>query len=78
MKPTGASKVSLSEVIDRLLDKGLVINADVVITVAGIPLVAVSLIAAVAGMETMLEYGVMEDWDKSVRGLGMEDACQKQ
>lgn len=78
MKPTGAAKVSISDVLDRLLDKGLVINADIIITVAGIPLVGVSLIAAVAGMETMLEYGVMTDWDKSIRGLGMEGTCQKQ
>lgn len=78
MKPTGAAKASISDVLDRLLDKGLVINADIIITVAGIPLVGVSLIAAVAGMETMLEYGVMTDWDKSIRGLGMEGKCQKQ
>ena len=60
---------SLVEILDRLLNKGAVLNADLIISVAGIPLIGVNLRAAVAGMETMLEYGVMEDWDKSSREL---------
>lgn len=77
MEPTREVKATLTDVLDRLLDKGLVLNADLVITVAGIPLVAISLRAAVAGMETMLKYGVMEDWDKSIRGLDKEAICQR-
>ena len=60
---------SLVEILDRLLNKGAVLNADLIISVAGIPLIGLNLRAAVAGMETMLEYGVMEDWDKSSREL---------
>jgi len=55
--------------LDRLLNKGAVLNADVIISVAGIPLIGVTLKAMIAGMETMLEYGIMEDWDKSSREL---------
>lgn len=57
----------LVEVLDRLLNKGAVLNADLIISVAGIPLIGVTLRAMIAGMETMLEYGIMEDWDKSSR-----------
>ena len=60
---------SLVEILDRLLNKGAVLNADLIISVAGIPLIGLNLRAVVAGMETMLEYGVMEDWDKSSREL---------
>ncbi len=60
---------SLVEILDRLLNKGAVLNADLIISVAGIPLIGLNLRAAVAGMETMLEYGVMEDWDGSSREL---------
>lgn len=60
---------SLVEILDRLLDKGAIINADLIITVAGIPLIGLNLRAALASMETMLEYGIMEDWDKSSREL---------
>jgi hypothetical protein len=59
----------LVEVLDRLLSKGAVLNADLIISVAGIPLIGVTLKAMIAGMETMLEYGIMEDWDKSSREL---------
>lgn len=77
MEPTREIGATLTDVLDRLLDKGLVLNADLVITVAGIPLVAVSLRAAIAGMETMLEYGVMDDLDKGIRGLKKEERCQR-
>ncbi|HPS91189.1 MAG TPA: gas vesicle protein [Methanothrix sp.] len=59
----------LVEVLDRLLTKGAVLNADLIISVAGIPLIGVTLRAMIAGMETMLEYGIMEDWDKESREL---------
>jgi len=58
---------SLVEILDRLLNKGAIINADLIITVAGIPLIGLNLRAALASMETMLEYGIMEDWDRSSR-----------
>jgi cyanate permease len=34
----------------------------VIITLAGVPLVAVNLRAAIASVETMLDYGVMKDF----------------
>lgn len=60
---------SLVEILDRLLDRGAVLNADLIISVAGIPLIGLNLRAALASMETMLEYGVMQDWDKTSREL---------
>lgn len=57
----------INDVLEKLLNKGLVLNADLIISVAGIPLIGVNLRAAIAGMETMLEYGMMEAWDKSIR-----------
>ncbi len=65
MKPERDS--SLVDLVDRLLNKGLVLNADLIISVAGIPMIGLSLKAALASMETMLEYGMMEDWDKATR-----------
>lgn len=50
------------DLLDRVLDKGLLINADVIIALAGVPLIAVNLRAAVASVETMLEYGLMRDF----------------
>ena len=67
MEPARQIDFKLTDVLDRLLDKGMVINAELVISVAGIPLIGVTLTAAVAGMDTMLAYGVMGDLDRSVR-----------
>ncbi|MDD5094855.1 MAG: gas vesicle protein [Dehalococcoidia bacterium] len=67
MEPTRDVHGTLSDLLDRILDKGVIINADVIITLAGIPMIAVSLKAAIAGMETMLEYGIMTDWDERIR-----------
>jgi len=57
----------LVDLLDRVLEKGLVINADIIISVAGIPLLGVNLRAALAGMETMLKYGLMREWDERTR-----------
>ncbi len=57
MQPTNQNEHALVELLDVLLDEGVVIQADVVVTVADIPLVGVSLRAAIAGMAKMSEYG---------------------
>lgn len=57
----------LVEVLDRLLNKGVVLNADLIISVAGIPMIGINLRAVLASMETMLDYGMMEECDKSTR-----------
>jgi len=72
MEPTRDTHATLVDLLDRILDKGLVINADVIISVAGIPLIGVNLRAALAGMETMLKYGVMQAWDEKSRAWERE------
>lgn len=67
MEPTRDTRATLVDLLDRVLDKGLVIHADVIISLSGVPLIGVNLRAAIAGMETMLEYGIMRDWDAAVR-----------
>jgi hypothetical protein len=67
MEPQSYTKATLVDLLDRVLDKGIVIHADMIISVAGIPLIGVNLKAALAGMETMLKYGMMEEWDTSIR-----------
>lgn len=67
MEPTRDRKITLVDVLERVLDKGVVINADIIVTVAGVPLLGVNLRAALAGMETMLKYGMMTKWDEAIR-----------
>lgn len=63
---------ALVELLDRVLEKGLVIQADIVVTLAGIPLLAVNLRAALAGMDTMINYGMMKDLDEKIRTQNTE------
>lgn len=73
MERASKGNITLVDVLERVLDKGVVVDADLVISVAGIPLVGVNLRAAVAGMETMTKYGIMEEWDKEIRAT--EEPC---
>ncbi len=54
---------ALVDVLDVLLRDGVVVRADVIVSVADIPLVGIKLTAVVAGMETMTAYGLFEAWD---------------
>lgn len=65
MKPTRDD--ALVDLLDRLLDKGALLTVDVIISVGGVPLIGLSLKAALASMETMLDYGMMEAWDSQTR-----------
>jgi len=47
---------SLVEVVDRILDKGIVVDAWVRISLVGIELLAVEARVVVAGVETFLKY----------------------
>ena len=48
----------LVDVIDRILDKGLIINADIMISVAGVELLGIKIRAALASFETAARYGL--------------------
>ena len=56
------NKIGIVELIDRILEKGAILNADLIITVADVPLLAANLRLALASVETMIKYGVMNDW----------------
>ena len=66
---------TLADVIDRILDKGLVINADILVSVAGVELLGIKIRAALASFETAAKYGLefpsgtnmeAEAWKKTV------------
>ena len=67
MKPTKDEDHAIVDVLDVILREGAMIQADVLISVADIPLIGVNLRAAVAGMTTMREYGFFENWDVETR-----------
>ncbi|MBI4304269.1 MAG: gas vesicle protein [Chloroflexi bacterium] len=77
MEPTRDNQATLVDLLDRVLSKGLILDADIIIHVAGIPLLGLKLKAALAGIETMLSYGIWEDWDKAQRAIASEEHSHK-
>ena len=49
---------TLADLIDMILDKGLVINADIAVSVAGVELLGIKIKAALASFETAAKYGL--------------------
>ncbi|MBE0427754.1 MAG: gas vesicle protein [Nitrospirae bacterium] len=48
----------LADAIERILDKGLIINADICVSVAGTELLGIKIRAALASFETAALYGL--------------------
>ncbi|WP_404980534.1 gas vesicle protein [Carboxydichorda subterranea] len=69
MKPARPRVVKggVADLLERALDKGLVVNADLVVTLSGVPLIALNLRLMLASVETMIRYGVMRDWLQPAR-----------
>lgn len=60
MKPTRDDD-AVVDLLDVVLRDGVVVNADVIVTVGDVPLIGINLRAAVAGMTTMTEHGLLDD-----------------
>lgn len=50
------ASASIAEVVDRILDKGVVIDAFVRVSLVGIELIAIEIRAVVASIESWLKY----------------------
>lgn len=71
MKPHNDDE-AIVDVLDVILRDGAMIQADVMIGIADVPLVGINLRAAVAGMSTMTEYGYFDEWDERIRHRAVE------
>jgi len=58
LEPTRDTSATLVDLIDRILDKGLVINADITVSVAGVELLGIKIRATLASFETAAKYGL--------------------
>lgn len=79
MEPMHRSQATLVDLLDRILDRGVVINADIVISLAGIPLIGLNLRAALAGIATFEKYGALPQANGSWawEGIGMDGAAHR-
>lgn len=76
MEPEKHTECGLEGLLERVLDKGVILNADLIISVADVPLIGVNLRAAIANMDKMLEYGLMTDWEEATKTVSEEKATE--
>ena len=77
MEAVRTRQATIDDLLERLLDKGVILNLDLVIGVAGIPLIGINLRAAIASIETMIEYGLMAAWDEQLRRYANGELARK-
>ncbi|KPJ62468.1 MAG: gas vesicle protein GVPa [Planctomycetes bacterium DG_23] len=65
---------TLADVIDRVLDKGLVINADIAVSVAGVELLGIKIRAALASFETAAKCGLEFPSGTKIKTAAWEEA----
>lgn len=53
-----SSGATLVDLVDRILDKGLVVNADITVSVVGVELLGIKIRASLASFETAAQYGL--------------------
>lgn len=64
LEPEQDTRGALSRLVEVLLDKGVYLDLDLLVTVAEVPLIAVDVRAVLAGVETMIEYGIPGPWSE--------------
>lgn len=57
-------QLSLIDLVDRILDKGLVINGDIVLSLAGTDVLSLKINLVIASLETARRYGIELPWEK--------------
>ncbi len=86
IEATTDSNGTLADLIDRILDKGLVINADITVAVSGVELLGIKVRAALASFETAAKYGLefpsgtnmeTEAWKAALVGKENCPQCEK-
>jgi hypothetical protein len=77
MQPQRSSEGTLTHVIETLLDRGLVINADIAVAVGGVELLGIRIRAALASFDTAARYGLDFPSGTNREAVGWRDAIEQ-
>lgn len=78
MLPERTDQINLVDAIGKILDKGIIINADISISLAGTELLGIKIRAAVASFETAARYGLMFPSDTNLALPVWKEALKEQ
>jgi len=64
LKTLTPKQLTIIDLIDRILDKGVVINGDITVSVVGVDLLSLKINLVIASLETAKRYGIKLPWEK--------------
>ena len=59
-----ASRQNVLDILDRILDKGIVINGEIIVSLMGSELLSLRINLVIASIETAKRYGIELPWEK--------------
>jgi len=77
MQPQRDREGTLTHLIETLLDRGLVINADITVAVGGVELLGIRIRAALASFDTAARYGLDFPSGTNREAVGWRDAIEQ-
>ena len=77
VQPQRSGEGTLTHVIETLLDRGLVINADIAVAVGGVELLGIRIRAALASFDTAARYGLDFPSGTNREAIGWRDALEQ-
>ncbi len=57
-------QLTIVDLVDRILDKGVVITGDITVSIVGVDLLSLKINLVIASLETAKRYGVKLPWEK--------------
>jgi Gas vesicle protein len=63
LREVGRRDLSLIDLLDRILDKGVVINGDITVTIGRVELLSLKINLVIASLETAKRYGIRLPWE---------------
>lgn len=73
-------ELTVIDLLDRILDKGVVINGDITISIVGVDLLSLKINLVIASLETAKRYGLKlpwEQWEKDRKQLEVKQMKKK-
>ena len=64
MTSQSSRQLTLLDVLDRILDKGVVITGDITLSFASVDLLSLKINLVIASLETAKRYGIELPWEK--------------
>lgn len=64
LKQLTKKELTVIDLLDRILDKGVVINGDITISIVGVDLLSLKINLVIASLETAKRYGLKLPWEK--------------